>query len=217
MISSPCSRAGERAHPHPQSHSKPPDLPSGGFAVVGHTAAEATGARPASDVRIHRPSAMPPLCKGRWQKSPIFAGGVADTGRSAKPDLSIPQSAYGCRLPFHKGAGGCAADAPPLPIQNPKSPRTKPVRGLDCASPQNLSCAAKHARLQGRPRGQGPPRMRSIQKAPKPIWFGGFLHPLFLLPDIQRTLACFCRRLRQSAIMAMNSEFVGLPLMFETV
>lgn len=55
------------------------------------------------------------------------------------------------------------------------------------------------------------------QKAPKPIWFGGFLHPLFLLPDIQCTLACFCRRLRQSAIMAMNSEFVGLPLMFETV
>ena len=66
-------------------------------------------------------------------------------------------------------------------------------------------------------RGQGPPRMRSIQKAPKPIWFGGFLQPLFLLPDIQGTLACFCRRLRQSAIMAMNSEFVGLPLMFETV
>lgn len=66
-------------------------------------------------------------------------------------------------------------------------------------------------------RGQGPPQMRSIQKATKPIWFGGFLHPLFLLPDIQCTLACFCRRLRQSAIMAMNSEFVGLPLMFETV
>ena len=46
---------------------------------------------------------------------------------------------------------------------------------------------------------------------------GGFLHPLFLLLRIQCTLACFCRRLRQSAIMAMNSEFVGLPLMFETV
>ena len=29
--------------------------------------------------------------------------------------------------------------------------------------------------------------------------------------------ACFCLRLRQSAIMAMNSEFVGLPLMFDTV
>ena len=40
---------------------------------------------------------------------------------------------------------------------------------------------------------------------------------LMLLLCIQRTLACFCRRLRQSAIMAMNSEFVGLPLMFETV
>lgn len=45
----------------------------------------------------------------------------------------------------------------------------------------------------------------------------GFLHPLILQLRIQRTLACFCRRLRQSAIMAMNSEFVGLPLMFETV
>ena len=55
-------------------------------------------------------------------------------------------------------------------------------------------------------------------ESPRTVFgFGGFLHPLFLLPDIQCTLACFCRRLRQSAIMAMNSEFVGLPLMFETV
>ena len=45
----------------------------------------------------------------------------------------------------------------------------------------------------------------------------GFLHPLFLLLRIQCTLACFCRRLRQAAIMARNSEFVGLPVMFETV
>lgn len=52
---------------------------------------------------------------------------------------------------------------------------------------------------------------------PSDIVSGGFLHPLFLLLRIQCTLACFCRRLRQSAIMAMNSEFVGLPLMFETV
>ena len=29
--------------------------------------------------------------------------------------------------------------------------------------------------------------------------------------------ACFLRRLRQSAIMAMNSLLVGLPLMLETV
>ena len=52
---------------------------------------------------------------------------------------------------------------------------------------------------------------------PSDIVSGGFLHPLILQLRIQRTLACFCRRLRQSAIMAMNSEFVGLPLMFETV
>lgn len=30
-------------------------------------------------------------------------------------------------------------------------------------------------------------------------------------------LACFWRRVRESAIMAMNSELVGLPLMFDTV
>ena len=54
-------------------------------------------------------------------------------------------------------------------------------------------------------------------RKPSDIVSGGFLHPLALLLCIQCTLACFCRRLRQSAIMAMNSEFVGLPLMFETV
>ena len=68
----------------------------------------------------------------------------------------------------------------------------------------------------GSPRGQGPPRVRSMQKALGHL-SGGFLHPLILQLRIQCTLACFCRRLRQSAIMAMNSEFVGLPLMFETV
>ena len=77
---------------------------------------------------------------------------------------------------------------------------------------------------------QNPPRSRSRTAAGElegarpasneihtEISSGGFLHPLFLLLRIQCTLACFCRRLRQSAIMAMNSEFVGLPLMFETV
>ena len=54
-------------------------------------------------------------------------------------------------------------------------------------------------------------------RKPSDIVSGGFLHPLILQLRIQCTLACFCRRLRQSAIMAMNSEFVGLPLMFETV
>ncbi len=33
----------------------------------------------------------------------------------------------------------------------------------------------------------------------------------------QRIMPCFWRRERQSAIMAMNSELVGLPLMFDTV
>ena len=54
-------------------------------------------------------------------------------------------------------------------------------------------------------------------RKPSDIVSGGFLHPFILQLRIQCTLACFCRRLRQSAIMAMNSEFVGLPLMFETV
>ncbi len=55
------------------------------------------------------------------------------------------------------------------------------------------------------------------QQAPGPSVRGLSASSLMLLLCIQRTLACFCRRLRQSAIMAMNSEFVGLPLMFETV
>ena len=88
--------------------------------------------------------------------------------------------------------------------------------GASCASSETRR-AAGHAQLWGSSRGQGPPRMRSMQKALEPNRSGGFLHPLFLLLRIQCTLACFCRRLRQSAIMAMNSEFVGLPLMFETV
>lgn len=116
------------------------------------------------------------------------------------------------------------------------------VRGLCCSRAAQPAAEAAS--------GQGPPRMRSIQKAlgqpsggspalhPKPaaqqvthsrrgarggkarLWSdpyrkpsdissGGFLHPLFLLLRIQCTLACFCRRLRQSAIMAMNSEFGG--------
>lgn len=56
-----------------------------------------------------------------------------------------------------------------------------------------------------------------LTESPQTDLVRGLSAPLFLLPDIQCTLACFCRRLRQSAIMAMNSEFVGLPLMFETV
>ena len=36
------------------------------------------------------------------------------------------------------------------------------------------------------------------------------------LPSFHR-LACFWRRVRESAIMAMNSLFVGLPLIFDTV
>lgn len=45
---------------------------------------------------------------------------------------------------------------------------------------------------------------------------GALVHPSAIHAARQHAL-CFCRRLRQSAIMAMNSEFVGLPLMFETV
>ena len=40
---------------------------------------------------------------------------------------------------------------------------------------------------------------------------------LFCKSVFYRSAPCFCLRLRQSAIMAMNSEFVGLPLMFDTV
>ena len=73
-----------------------------------------------------------------------------------------------------------------------------------------------HKGAKGRAADASPPSHKEYRK-PSDISSGGFLHPLFLLLRIQCTLACFCRRLRQSAIMAMNSEFVGLPLMFETV
>ena len=38
-----------------------------------------------------------------------------------------------------------------------------------------------------------------------------------LLVRLPYRVACFRRRLRQSAIMAMNSLLVGLPLIFDTV
>ena len=42
--------------------------------------------------------------------------------------------------------------------------------------------------------------------------------PLSLAPEaIQYIAPCFCFKLKWSAIIAMNSEFVGLPLMFDTV
>ena len=54
----------------------------------------------------HRPLAMPPLCKGRWQKYSIFDGGVADTGCDANLDVSIPQSALRLPAPFPQGSRG---------------------------------------------------------------------------------------------------------------
>ena len=79
-------------------------------------------------------------------------------------------------------------------------------------------CSAEQAqRIKLCPRKSPPQSFPQSHSKPPDISSGGFLHPLFLLLRIQCTLACFCRRLRQSAIMAMNSEFVGLPLMFETV
>ena len=89
------------------------------------------------------------------------------------------------------------------------------VRGLPRASFKTRR-AAGHAQPRGSSRGKAASTSYRCRK-PSDISSGGFLHPLFLLLRIQCTLACFCRRLRQSAIMAMNSEFVGLPLMFETV
>ena len=56
--------------------------------------------------RKHRHSAMPPLCKGRWQKTLIFDGGVADTGYGANLDVSIPQSALRLPAPFTQGSQG---------------------------------------------------------------------------------------------------------------
>ena len=90
------------------------------------------------------------------------------------------------------------------------------VRGLPLRFIQNpLRSPSRTA--AGELEGARPASNEFDAESPRTYRFGGFLHPLFLLLRIQCTLACFCRRLRQSAIMAMNSEFVGLPLMFETV
>ena len=40
---------------------------------------------------------------------------------------------------------------------------------------------------------------------------------LFCKSVFYRSAPCFCLRLRQSAIMARNSEFVRFPFMFDTV
>ena len=87
---------------------------------------------------------------------------------------------------------------------------------LSCAFPKT-PVRSKSRTAAGELEGAGPASNEIDTESPRTYRFGGFLHPLFLLLRIQCTLACFCRRLRQSAIMAMNSEFVGLPLMFETV
>ena len=56
----------------------------------------------------------PPLCKGRWQKSLIFVGGIVTvescffrhtTGKFVTFYCTIPQSRLApCQLPLHKGA-----------------------------------------------------------------------------------------------------------------
>ena len=139
------------------------------------------------------------------------------------PPQSFPPIAQQAPGHFVRGLAVVRRHSPPPKPQGEGPPRMRSIQkalgqpsgGFPCASSKTRR-AAGHAQPQGSSRGQGPPRMRSIQKALGQS-SGGFLHPLFLLLRIQRTLACFCRRLRQSAIMAMNSEFVGLPLMFETV
>jgi len=63
------------------------------------------------------PHPKPPLCKGRWQKSLIFVGGIVrynpacspePSANSLHPTEAIPQSFCildaKCQLPLHKGA-----------------------------------------------------------------------------------------------------------------
>ena len=66
-------------------------------------------------------------------------------------------------------------------------------------------------------------RHGTIPKKPHPP-AGSSLRAGFRLSDYKsrsnrryHRLACFWRSVSESAIMAMNSLFVGLPLMFETV
>ena len=159
---------------------------------------------------------------GRHSPPPKPQGQGPPRMKSMKKALGQPSGGFPCASSKTRRAAGHTQPQGSSRGQGP--PRMRSIQkalgqssgGFPCAS-SKARRAAGHAQPQGSSRGQGPPRMRFIQKALEPNRFGGFLHPLFLLLRIQCTLACFCRRLRQSAIMAMNSEFVGLPLMFETV
>ncbi len=71
--------------------------------------------------RKYRRSAMPPLCKGRWHGALRRARGVADTGRSARTSVSIPQSAWRLPAPFDKGAKGRGTDVPEETITPPQT------------------------------------------------------------------------------------------------
>ena len=99
--------------------------------------------------RKHRHSAMPPLCKGRWQKSSIFDGGVADTGYGANFDTSIPQSALRPTAPFTQGSqcAGRTCGAPPVPLEE--------IRSLSTSSGERSSPPS--------PRGEGLERRKDTQ------------------------------------------------------
>ena len=72
---------------------------------------------------------MPPLCKGRWQKSLIFDGGVADTGCGADFDVSIPQAALRLPAPFTQGSRGASRSCGACPS---RAPKPSPQRGRHC-------------------------------------------------------------------------------------
>ena len=138
MISSPCS--AEQAHPEvtpPIAQQAPGHFVRGlCCSRAAQPAAEATGVRPASDEIFASPLAMPPL---RFIQNP-----PRSRSRTAAGEL---EGAWPASNEIHT-----------------ESPRTFRPGGFPCASSKTRR-AAGHARPQGSSRGQGPPRMRSIQKA----------------------------------------------------
>ena len=95
----------------------------------------------------------------------------------------------------------CAAEKIPLGLQT-CALAAKSRQRVRCSQAANLFSKKQYFFDRKRPR--------------TVLGSGALVHPSVIHAARQHAL-CFCRRLRQSAIMAMNSEFVGLPLMFETV
>ena len=155
-ISSPCSRAGERAHPTKPTH-KHPAKP---FPRI--TRQSPRTFRPGALPRAIRCALIKPSpLRGRWRGGHAATDEVSldihrTTGAAGKNRNISTSSGKQSLPPSPQGEGSARGGSapPPFPYRIQKA-LGHCVRGLCRASPQNLSRAAKHAQPQGSPRGQG--------------------------------------------------------------